>query len=172
MLLISFSVGHSLLDMQPTLKRNFVPPVRLPWRKLSFQLQRLSTEVASGLGIGTCEHFSFLLQDPIWCRPMKTLSSCVHGSYHKHTAPSVIMCTWILLLSRALISWHPPPLWSSYSSCLLFLESLVSPEGRDLVKTSCLRLSIPRSLTLCIMSTCGFLYLFPCTAGRSYFDAV
>lgn len=46
----------------------------------------------------------------------------------------------------------------------------LSPEKRDLMATSCSGLSVPRSLTLCRLSGCGSLYLFPSTAGRSFWD--
>ena len=40
--------------------------------------------------------------------------------------------------------------------------------GRDLMEISHLELCILRSLTLCIMSGCESLYLFPSAAGRSF----
>ena len=65
------------------------------------------------------------------------------------------------------------------------LVSLVTPSGsytlsaysasgslntveRDLMETSHLGLSVLRYLTLCIMSGCGSLYLFPSAAGGSF----
>lgn len=40
-------------------------------------------EIASGMGMGKCVHFSFHLYDVIWCRPLRVLcvlpqSLCVH----------------------------------------------------------------------------------------------
>jgi hypothetical protein len=39
-------------------------------------------------------------------------------------------------------------------------QNSMSTDGRDLIETSCLGLSVPRSLTLCIMSGCRSLCLF------------
>jgi hypothetical protein len=52
----------------------------------------------------------------------------------------------------------------------LFLSPLLwgslSAEGRNLMETSHLRLSVARSPTLCIMSGSGSLYMFPSTVER------
>lgn len=41
-----------------------------------------------------------------------------------------------------------------------FSVGFLSPEGRDLMETFHLGLSVPRSLTICIMSVCGCPFLF------------
>lgn len=51
-----------------------------------------------------------------------------------------------------------------------FLQGSLSLEERDLMETSCLGPSVPRSLTLCIMSDCGSLYLSTSVAGVSFSD--
>jgi hypothetical protein len=53
-----------------------------------------------------------------------------------------------------------------HSFCLLPQGSL-SPEERDLLETSYLGPSVLRPLTLCVMSGCGSLYLFPSTSGEA-----
>lgn len=68
---------------------------------------------------------------------------------------------------EALFSWClPSPL-----ALILFLPPLLlgslSPEGRDLIQTSLLGLSVLRPLTLCVLSES--LYLFPSAAGGSLF---
>lgn len=42
----------------------------------------------------------------------------------------------------------------------------LSPEGKNLIKTSYLVMSGPKYLTLCIMSACSSLYSFPSAAWR------
>ena len=53
----------------------------------------------------------------------------------------------------------PPLLWGS-----------LRLEVRNLMEASCLELSVLRSLTVCIMSDCRSLYLFPCDAGVRFSD--
>lgn len=54
----------------------------------------------------------------------------------------------VAFISLALTLFLPP-----------HLQGFLTPKERDLVKTSCLELSVPRSVTNCIMSDCGSLYL-------------
>ena len=62
---------------------------------------------------------------------------------------------------KALLLWHLSyPLAVTISLHPLFQSSL-SPERRDLMKTSHLGLSMPRSLTFCTLFSCESLYLFP-----------
>lgn len=44
------------------------------------------------------------------------------------------------------------------------------PEGKNLMETFCLELVVPKSLILCIMSSCEYVYLFPYASGRSSSD--
>ena len=49
-----------------------------------------------------------------------------------------------------------------YSLGSYFLsQGPLSPEMGELIDTSHFELSIPRSLTVCTLSSCGFMYLFP-----------
>ena len=50
------------------------------------------------------------------------------------------------------------------------LQSFLSSDGRDLLETSYLELSVPRSLTLIVMPGCGSQYLFPSASGESFSD--
>lgn len=76
----------------------------------------------------------------------------------------------IMLVQRASLAFLVQPLW-----LIFFLPSLpqgfLSSEGRNLMKTSHLGLSVLRSLTLSIMSGCRSMYLFPSAAGRSFSDS-
>ena len=54
-------------------------------------------------------------------------------------------------------------------SPLLLLDSL-NPEGRDLMKTSHLGLSVPRSLAFSIITGYGLLYLFLSVVGGRFSD--
>ena len=47
--------------------------------------------------------------------------------------------------------------FGSYTPSASFLMCSLSPEGKDVMETSHLMLSIPMSLTSCIMSVCGSL---------------
>ena len=69
------------------------------------------------------------------------------------------LVSFCLPLPLALTFFLPPLTWGS-----------MSPEGQDLMKISHLGLSVPRPLTLWILSGCGSLYLFPDTAARSFSD--
>lgn len=59
-------------------------------------------------------------------------------------------------------------------SYILFLPELVQnsfrTKGRDFMETTVLGLSVPGSLTSCVLSVYGSLYLFPPHAGGSYSD--
>jgi hypothetical protein len=55
----------------------------------------------------------------------------------------------------------------SYTLSASSSVGFLNPEGRDLMKTFYLGQSVPRSFSLCVMSGCGSLYLFPSAAGRS-----
>jgi hypothetical protein len=57
---------------------------------------------------------------------------------------------------------------SSYSTTLPPLQGSLSPQGSDLIETSHLGLSVPRSFTFCVTSGCGSLHLFPSAAGGSF----
>ena len=63
---------------------------------------------------------------------------------------------------------------SSHLPLAFFLPSLVHGylvhEERDLMETSHLSLNMLRSLIHCIMTDCGFLYLFSSVAGGSVSD--
>lgn len=167
--------------MQPTLKNKFVSPVRFPWRKQIFLLQEYQLEVASGLGMGVCVHFSFQLQCFILCMSMQALCMLPQSL-------SSYVCCWSCYLegcflnvpipsgSQNLSSSFPLPLFLSlpfpslYSpTCSSSLAgSSLCPEGRDLMETSYLGLSVPRSL--CKLSGCESLCLFSSAAGEHFSD--
>jgi hypothetical protein len=68
-----------------------------------------------------------------------------------------------MLIYRALFLWCPAsPLPPS------LLQGSLNPEKRNLMEIPCLVLNVPRNLTLCIMSACGFMYVFLAAAGGSF----
>lgn len=49
----------------------------------------------------------------------------------------------------------------------LLLQGSLSPDRRDLMETCHIGSNVPSSPSLCIMSGCGFLYLFPSAGGMT-----
>ena len=70
-------------------------------------------------------------------------------------------CECVDLESLVLVSPIP-------SGSYTLSASFCSSEGRDLKETFCLKLYIPRSLTLFIMSGSGSLYWFPSAARGNF----
>lgn len=70
------------------------------------------------------------------------------------------MCVLILLIWRVLFPLcppFPPPLTLVLP---LLTQGSLSPGGRNLMETSHSGPNIPKSLILCVLSGCGFLYFF------------
>ena len=137
----------------------FVYPVRLHWRKLilsfvsSYQLKK-----ASGLGIGACAHFSTQSRDPLGLDLYRP-SACCHSLCE-------FLCTPVLLFFLGVLHSQ----WILQSFYFLFHTLAWALSRRDLMETSHLVLSFPRSLTLYTMSSCGSLCLLPSTVGGSVCD--
>lgn len=60
--------------------------------------------------------------------------------------------------------------YGSYTLFISLLQDSLSPEERKLMETFHLGLSVPRSLTLCVLSSYGSLYLFSSAAEGSVSD--
>lgn len=65
--------------------------------------------------------------------------------------------------------WPPSPLALTFFMPPV-LQGSLSPEERHLMEECHLVLSIPRSLTLCTVSTCESQNLFPSTTGAGFSD--
>ena len=82
-------------------------------------------------------------------------SGTIPGAGPVHAASvSEFTCVSALLTQRTLFSWCPPPLLALKLLLPPLPKGFLSPEGRDLVKTSYLGLRAQRSLRLCILSGC------------------
>lgn len=124
--------------------------------------------------VSVCEQLS--IGDRFWVRGM----DCVYFP-SQHWDPcdlwrtcafsTVFMCSCehqSCCVQKSLFSLCPPsPLAFKTFPLTLQLDSL-SPEGRELVETSYLGLSIPWSLTLCILTCQGTLHQLQSTAGGSF----
>lgn len=123
----------------------------MPLDKLIFQLQVVII------------YWKFLSVSPsqcwehIWLESMQVPCILLHS-------PWVHICTSSFVSAWPCLFGIDHPLWFSQSLCLLF-HSLLSPEGRDLMMTSHLGLSVPRPPTIYIVQ-CGSLCSFP-SIGRS-----
>ena len=86
---------------------------------------------------------------------------------HTHAGPmpaasvSMFICALDMLCLDGLVSLVSSTSSGSYT---------LSPEGKGLEESCYLRLSVPRSVTICTFGGSGSLYLFPSTAGRSFSD--
>lgn len=66
---------------------------------------------------------------------------------------------------RAMFTWCPPPSVALTVLPFLLLQGSLSPNRRDSMETCHIGSNVPSSPSLCIMSGCGFLYLFPSAGG-------
>lgn len=89
-----------------------------------------------------------------WCRPMRSCTCCL--------SLWAFICSSILMMERALFLWCPPLSVILPLSLPLFLWGSLSPKKRNLMEASYLWLSVPWSLTLCIMSGCRSVFLPIC----------
>ena len=64
----------------------------------------------------------------------------------------------------------PPFTLALITFLLPLLQTSLNPKEKDLMETFLLGLSVPWSLSLCIMSGCGCLYLFPSAAEGTFSD--
>lgn len=133
--LASFYVGHPH-KMQATPKEYFVSPVRI-LEKLNSHLQ-VVYQLRELLGQDeACVYFSLQPQIPIGCRPVQ--------------APLCLLpwpLEFIPVLFRRPCFFGVLYLPWAYSYCLLFHRFFLRPQRKDLMATSCLGLSVLRSLTL------------------------
>lgn len=109
-------------------------------------------KIAFGLGMGLCPLIFLVL-----------------GSYLNWTCigPVYSLCEFICEAPVSLVFSSPPALTTFP---LPLPQSSLSPEGRGLIEPSYLGLSVPRSLSLCTLWCCGFLYMFICAVGGSFSD--
>ena len=146
MSLSSFTAGHFLLAMWPTLRNSLFLQCDPLGENYIFICKWLSIVA-----------LSFQLQDPIWCRPEQGLRILPHSVSSQCIDP--------VDLEKTLLPGCPP------SPLVLRLlpsplpQGFLSPEGRDLRETCRLGLRDPRSLTLCILPGCG-LCVFPICCRR------
>lgn len=127
--------------MAPYLKGGlYTKWVFLLWRKLIFLLLSALRPHWSGLVQSVC-----LLPQSLW------LHTCISPAVFKKT-----LFLWCLLSLTLFPSFLP--------------QGSLRGERRELMEASHLRMSLPRVLTLCTLSNCGSLYLFPCLAGRGFSD--
>lgn len=143
----SFCVGQLLLGMRPT-PREFVCPVRLHWRELIFFL-------CKWLSGGD----SFLVRDGSPC-PLPPLSDGTPSGLDLCRPRACCHSLCAFISASVLLCLEDFP-WSHLSPLALFiflsplLQSSLSPEEKCLMKTSHLGLSVPKSLSLCELSSCG-----------------
>lgn len=64
------------------------------------------------------------------------------------------LCVMILMIYKAFIFLLPSIFSDSYSPPTMPFAGFLKPEWRDLIETTYLELSIPRSFILCLMSRC------------------
>jgi hypothetical protein len=119
-------------------------------------------DIASGLGMWMCIHLIQISAGTLsgldLCRPC----ACCNSLWvHKCISPAVSRRPCFLGVL------HPHWLLHSLSP---LLQSFLNPEGSDLMETSHLGLTVPRSLTLWSLPSCGSLYLFPSAAGGGFSD--
>jgi hypothetical protein len=69
------------------------------------------------------------------------------------------------LIQRTTVCWGPP---SSLDLSTSVSTGSLSSEGRDLMETFHLGMSVPRSLTLCVMPDSGSLHLFLSAVGGNF----
>lgn len=138
-------------------------PSNTPLEKTNYSFARdYQLEIDSRLGMGSCVHFFFQCQDPIWYRSVQPWAHC-HISVSSHMHCYAVFrrpCLFDILC----------PLWLLEYFCLLFFRLPRAPEGRDLMKTFHLGLLVSMSLTLFILSSCGSLFLFSSTVRRSFLN--
>ena len=111
--------------------------------------------------MGACAHFSLSSSTPSDVEVHRPCACC----------PSLceFICVLIMLTKKALFSWCPPsPLTLTLFLLPPLAQGSLSPEGKNLMETFYLGLSVPRSLVLSIMHGCGSLILFPSAAGKTF----
>ena len=133
-----------------------VSPVRWHWRTNFSCGSGCPLKVDFELDTGTCSHLSFQFWDFIWCKPMR--HACCHSLWIFTDSPSMFWNSYSLGV------FHP------HSDTLLPSAVFSDPLVVYWMKTYHLRLGVPSSLTLCILSGSESLYLVPSTAGRSFSD--
>lgn len=106
-----------------------------------------------GLGMGACVHFS-QCWDSIWCRTHQDL--CV--------LPQTL---WVCLCLEGL-AFCPPSILALNLLLPPLLKNSLSTEWRDMMETSHLGLSAPRSFTLCTLSSCRSLDFVPIYCNRMF----
>lgn len=100
------------------------------------------------LGMGICVHFSLSLRTP-------SGANCA-GTVHAATISMSLYVCWFYSVQNVLIPWCPPSPLALIIFLPPLLQSSLSPEGKDLMKTSSLGLSVPGSLILFKMPSCIF----------------
>lgn len=113
----------------------FVYPVRLHQRKWISLYKRPVLGIVSGLEMEAGVHFRSQSWDPIWHGHVQALWMLPQKCVHPVISGKLFPCS----LSPLTFSLQPLP-----------QSSQTSHSGRN----------VPRSLTLYILSSCGFLYLF------------
>lgn len=164
MLSSSFSVGHTLLGMQPLLKSSLFPQ-RDSWRKLNFysqvainQRQLLGQEWES---VSTSSFSSRTLSGPELHWPCGMLPQYL----------GMHMCIDIVDLEDLVLLFSSIPLLSlTFFPPSPLPQAFLSLEGKYFMKATHLVLNNLRSLTVCVLPDCGCRYFLPSAAGRNYLD--
>lgn len=152
----SFSVGHPLLAMLPTLQSTLFPQIFSDKTKFSFAIG-YQLEIPSQLEMGLCVSTSPLRS---WILSgIASSSACCHSLCE-------FICALIVLIYKALLTCPPSPLALTLLPPPEFPE--LCGEG-DLIETLHLQ-QVFQALSLCILSGSGSLYLFPSVPRRSFSD--
>lgn len=131
------------------LSMQIIYQVRLHWRKLIFLGQQVSTEASVLVISGHCVHFPL----QFWTSSGMHLQRFVWDSSLCES-----ICTSVLLCFSDSVSLESCINSGSYNQSLSFIfNRALRLNEKYLINTSDLRLSAPRSPTLCTLSPCGFL---------------
>lgn len=154
--------------MQPIHTSNF--PIESSLEKTKFSpASKYLLELPSGTGMGhVCTFFNSSLKEPICHRPMQSL----------YMLP---LSLWVHMYLRPVLFRTPCYLGDLHPFCLLYSfllplpRAFPNPEGRDLMEFSDLWLSVPSSLSVCVISSClsmGLCVSFSLLQKENFFDGL
>lgn len=96
------------------------------------------------------------------------LSLACAGPVHAACVPVSSYCISTAALRGPCFLGVSSVLSGSYNFSASSSAGFLNPKGRYLMQTSCSGVSVARSFILCILSGCGFLYLFPSTVAGNF----
>lgn len=132
-----------------------------PLEKASFSFgSNYQSKIASDQGMRTRIHSPSLSWDPTWPRPVQALSM-------------LLQSLWIHMCVGSTVSWRPYFLCAFHSTGSYNLSPPSSAEfseseGKGLMATSHLEVSVPWFHMFWMLSGCESLHLFPSLAGGSF----